>query len=339
VIDNQCVKLFNPLTEDTLEIPSARVVLSSPILPREDTNSLSKLFHGPQDENGFLIERRIPLRPGNYFDDGIYVLGSAHMPVDTAEALFQAYVTSARVSRYLSQEALSVKSPSAEIDPAQCTGCGNCVQVCMADAIHLEARDEVLSLAEVDILRCTGCGNCAVACPVKAITIPGWDDQSILLQINAALESMSPHKEIEGKSTSSRRILAFTCEWSALLAAEVAGARHLPYTAEVRVLPMNCSARFDPDHILWAFINGAHGVFIGACHPCDCHYGTGSLYAQDRIEDLKKQLAIYGVDPRRLHLEFLSGDDGEGFKQAITDFTYRLDKCKTTLKKEEINPA
>ena len=33
------------------------------------------------------------LRPGRYADPGIYVLGSVHQPADTAEALFQAYLT------------------------------------------------------------------------------------------------------------------------------------------------------------------------------------------------------------------------------------------------------
>jgi heterodisulfide reductase subunit A len=331
VIDNHCVKVYNPLIGDMLEIPSDRVVLSPPIQPRRDADSLSRLFHVPQDERGFLIERRLSLRPGSYLDDGVYVLGSAHMPVDTAEALFQAYVTCARVSQLLSQEALPVESPAAEIDTELCTGCGNCVQVCVENAIHLEVRDEIVSLAEVNNLRCTGCGNCVVACPVKAITVPGWDDQSILMQINAALESMPC--EIETGGDSAKRILAFTCEWSASLAAEVAGARHLPYTAGVRILPMNCSARFDPNHILWAFLNGADGVFLGACRPGDCHYGIGNLYAQSRIEDLKKQLDFYGIDPRRLHLEFLSGDDGEAFSRAITAFTHQVDKCKRMQKK------
>jgi heterodisulfide reductase subunit A len=326
VIDNHCVRVYNPLLDETLEIPSDRIVLSPPILPRIDADSLSRLFHVHQDGRGFLIERRVPLRPNNYFDDGVYVLGSAHMPVDTAETLFQAYVTSARVSSFLSQKGLLFRSPSAEIDRALCTGCGNCVQVCMAEAIRLEVRDEILSVAEVDSLRCTGCGNCVVTCPVKAITVPGWDDQSILRQINAALESMPGKSEIG--ENSSKRILAFACEWSAFLAAEVAGARHLPYTAEVRIIPMKCSARFDPNHILWAFLNGADGVFLGACRPHDCHYGHGSLYAQARVEDLKKQLAFYGIDPRRLHLEFVSGDDGEGFNQTITDFTHQIEKCK-----------
>ena len=59
---------------------------------------------------------------------------------------------------------------------------------------------------------------------------------------------------------------------------------------------MNCSARFDPYHILWAFINGADGVLLGACPPGECHYGTGNLYAQERVAVLQKALADRGVN-------------------------------------------
>jgi coenzyme F420-reducing hydrogenase delta subunit len=71
---------------------------------------------------------------------------------------------------------------------------------------------------------------------------------------------------------------------------------------------------------LWAFINGADGVFLGACPPGECHYGTGNLYAQERVEKLKTELAAHGVDPRRLHLEFLTVDEGAKFAQAMEDF-------------------
>jgi coenzyme F420-reducing hydrogenase delta subunit len=100
----------------------------------------------------------------------------------------------------------------------------------------------------------------------------------------------------------------------------MAGVRRLSYPADVRIIRMPCSARFDPNHILWAFINGADGVFLGACPPGECHYGAGNLYAKERVEALKKQLAERGFDPRRLRLEFLPGDDGEKFAQAMTDF-------------------
>ncbi len=104
----------------------------------------------------------------------------------------------------------------------------------------------------------------------------------------------------------------------------MAGARRIPYPSNVSILRMNCSARFDPYHILWAFLNGADGVFLGACPPGECHYGTGNLYARERVEKLKKELTAHGVDPRRLHLEFLTLENGEKFAQAVTDFVTNI---------------
>jgi F420-non-reducing hydrogenase iron-sulfur subunit len=88
----------------------------------------------------------------------------------------------------------------------------------------------------------------------------------------------------------------------------------------MRIIRINCSARFDPNIILWAFLNGADGVFLGACHPGDCHYGSGNLYAKERVEVLKTQLTEHGFNPDRLHLEFLSGSDGAGFADAVKNF-------------------
>lgn len=102
------------------------------------------------------------------------------------------------------------------------------------------------------------------------------------------------------------------------------GVRRIAYPSGVRIIPMNCSARFDPDLVLWAFLSGSDGVYLGACHAGECHYGTGNLYASERVEALKKHMAEYGLDPRRLRLEFLAGDDSERFAETITDFVTEM---------------
>jgi heterodisulfide reductase subunit A len=173
----------------------------------------------------------------------------------------------------------------------------------------------------VDELRCVGCGNCVVVCPVKAITLPGWDNVEIPSQISAALQERNNGKV---KRKYSSAVIVLACEWSAYAAADMAGARRIPYPPNVRILRMNCSARFDPYHILWAFLSGADGVFLGACPPGECHYGTGNLYAQERVEKLKKELAAHGVEPRRLRLEFLTLENGAKFAQTVTDFVTEL---------------
>jgi heterodisulfide reductase subunit A len=319
VIGKDTVDVFDTLTGEPVRVPFDRVVLTMPLIPPDDTKTLASLLALPQDEGGFLAEPRMRLRPGRYADPGIYVLGSVHQPADTAEALFQAYLSGARAVRFLNQENITLDTPIASIDPTLCTGCGNCPQVCPTMAIHMTKRDSVLSLAKVDELRCIGCGNCVVVCPVKSISLPGWDNIEIPAQISATLQA---------RQNGGPRIVALACEWSAFGAADMAGARHHSYPADVRILRMNCSARFDPYHILWAFLNGADGVYLGACPPGECHYGVGNLYAAERFEKLKTELSAHGINPRRLHLEYLTVDDGRKFAETVTKFEKEIKQIK-----------
>lgn len=340
-IKGQKIELDDTLTGQALHLPFERLVLAMPFEPQANSSALAALLRLPQDGQGYLVEPRIRLRPGRYSDDGIFLLGGSHQPANLSETLFQAYLASAQAKRFLEQEAIQIEAPIAQVDPALCTGCAECVQACLAQAIHMERRPlaqgrpidlEVLSLAAVEPLRCTGCGNCAVACPVKAIHIPGWEDTTILAQISAVLR---PRPELSGERSrvirSTPLILALACEWSAYSAADLAGAHQaqeetdgLAYPSGVRFIRMNCSARFDPNHILWAFLNGADGVFLGACPLGECHYGDGSRYAKQRVEGLRKQLAEHGVDPSRIRLEFLAGDDAPGLSRALRQFAGQL---------------
>lgn len=53
------------------------------------------------------------------------------------------------------------------INVEECTGCGNCVEVCPPEALSL--KEDKARLAE-DL--CEECGFCAPECPVNAISIP-----------------------------------------------------------------------------------------------------------------------------------------------------------------------
>jgi heterodisulfide reductase subunit A len=325
---------MDTLTGEPLRIPYDRAVLTMPLLPHAETGKLAAILGLPLDERGFLAEPRLRLRPGHYADSGIFVLGSAQQPAETSEALFQAYLTSARVARFLSQDEISLENPVAKISPELCTGCGNCPQVCPTHAIRLEKRDGILSVSEVEALDCIGCGNCVVVCPVKAITLPGWDDVEIPAQISAALQTTPQDLLIKV----SPKILVLACEWSAYAAADMAGKmrkhradRRLTFPSNLRIIRMNCSARFDPYHILWAFLNGADGVLLGACPPGECHYGTGNLFAQERVAVLQKALADRGIDPNRLRLAFFNVDDGAQFSESVNTFAEELMRTPVDL--------
>ncbi len=321
-ITSKTVEVFDTLSQQTTSLPYDRIVLSTPLTSQTGAKSLAALLHLPQDERGFLMEPRSRLRPERSRANGVFIVGGSHLPAETSETLFQAYLVGARVFNFLQKQQLSINSPVARIDPMVCTGCGSCMQVCPTNAIRLEKRAGILSLSQVEDLNCIGCGSCIVACPVKAISLSGWEDQTILAEIDAALQVNGWSEPAGG--VSQPLILAFTCEWSAYAAADMAGMHGCTYPPSVRVIRLNCSTRFDPNFALWALLNGADGVFIGACEPGECHYGSGNRFAEERAHALKEQLAAYGIDPARLKFAFLSGDDGERFAALMNQFAGEL---------------
>ena len=55
----------------------------------------------------------------------------------------------------------------ATIDPAACTACGRCAEICRFDAV-LVSPDDVYG---IDSIACKGCALCARVCPTQAITM------------------------------------------------------------------------------------------------------------------------------------------------------------------------
>ena len=190
-IRERIISITDNLTGQPLEIPYEMAVLATPWAVQDSTRTLAALLGLPQDEHGFIMEHRPRLRPGRFAEDGLYVVGGSHQPADSDGVAYQAVLAATRAEHFLKQEHLQVQAATAQVDASLCTGCAECVQVCMSQAVHLERRAGLLSLSKVDPLRCTGCGSCAVACPVKAIQIPGWEDAAILAQISAALRTVN----------------------------------------------------------------------------------------------------------------------------------------------------
>jgi heterodisulfide reductase subunit A len=320
VIEGNSIEVLDPSMNHLEQIPFDRLVLTKPHYPHKATDRIASMLDLPQDVNGFLVDERYRLRPGAFSKYGIYILGNAHQAIDNQDALFQGYLIGSRAINFLKQAQLTIERPIAEILPALCTGCANCVQACPTKAIQLEKRDESLSLAVINTFRCIGCGNCLVVCPTRAIDLPGWENETILAQISAALHGIMTAET----PPQVKPIIAFACEWSAVAAADLAGINKLSIPPAVHIIPLNCSTRLDPIHVLWALLNGAGGVFVGACQRGECHYGKGNLTALARIESLKGQLNQIDYAPDRVHLEFLKGDDGAEFVNAMIAFNSKI---------------
>jgi coenzyme F420-reducing hydrogenase delta subunit len=75
----------------------------------------------------------------------------------------------------------------------------------------------------------------------------------------------------------------------------------------------------NPLYILRAFQQGADGVLVSGCHPGDCHYLKGNLYARRRFAVLRRLLDYVGVDPRRFQVSWVSASEGDKFAKVIKD--------------------
>ena len=116
------------------------------------------------------------------------------------------------------------------------------------------------------------------------------------------------------------KIIGFCCNWCAYAGADLAGISRIQYPPNLRMIRVMCSGTIDPLYILEAFQKGADGVFIGGCHPGDCHYQSGNYKTRRKVSLVKRLLSQLGISPQRVRLEWVSAAEGPAFAQVLTDF-------------------
>lgn len=127
-------------------------------------------------------------------------------------------------------------------------------------------------------------------------------------------------------STFLPRIVGFACNWCCYAGADLAGTSRMKYPSNIRIIRVMCSGRLDPSFIIRAFKRGADGIFVGGCHPGDCHYQAGNFKFQKRYFLLRNMLRDMGIEPERLHLTWVSASEGGKFAKEITAFTEQVAK-------------
>lgn len=120
------------------------------------------------------------------------------------------------------------------------------------------------------------------------------------------------------------KIMCFLCKWCTYAGADLAGTSRQEYAPNGVNMRVMCSSRVDPQHILYAFKQGADAVFIGGCHPGDCHYVEGNYKTLRRITLFKQMLDDLGIDSRRLRLEWISAAEGNKFVEVMNEFTEEI---------------
>src|SRR6056297_345406 len=122
---------------------------------------------------------------------------------------------------------------------------------------------------------------------------------------------MNKNNEFEPK------IAAFLCTWCSYAAADLAGSSRIQYPPNIRVMRVPCTGRMDPFLIIKAFNMGADGILVSGCHPGDCHYLDGNLYARRRFVMLNELLQYAGVKEKRLTFTWCSAPEGKKLPKIV----------------------
>jgi F420-non-reducing hydrogenase iron-sulfur subunit len=117
------------------------------------------------------------------------------------------------------------------------------------------------------------------------------------------------------------KIVGFLCKWCTYSGADLAGTSRMKYPPNLIPIRVMCSGRVDPTFVLTAFARGADGVFIGGCHPGDCHYLEGNYKALGRYLILSKMLEQFGIEKERFQLAWISAAEAKRFVDVVTRVT------------------
>ncbi len=122
------------------------------------------------------------------------------------------------------------------------------------------------------------------------------------------------------------RIIGFLCNWCTYAGADLAGTSRMQYPPNMRPIRVMCSGSVDSVYILRALLDGADGVFIGGCHPGDCHYVSGNYKTRRRMVLFNSIMRSLGLEEGRVLLRWISAAEGKKFADTVTEFTERLRK-------------
>lgn len=279
--DKLVVRVEDTLGEGLMEVEADMVVLSCAIKPSDDAELMESIFDISLNEEYFVMEKHPKLEPTQTTVPGIFVCGTARGGMDITDSINMARSAASNVMELMSSDTIEIEPKYAMIDNVKCIECGECVDFCSSGAIYI--NPDVF----IDPFVCSGDGGCIGNCPQNAIYLPGCSDMEIFARIQGSLSSGEP------------LILAFLDEKIAYVAADNIGVNRRDYPVEVRIIRISSIMRLELKHILYAFENGAVGIFLGD--------GTGNASGsqvkeklEDKVEEMKSGVASALIDPDRI---------------------------------------
>ena len=167
------------------------VLLTTPLVPGEDNQGLSRMMRIPVGNEGYFLEAHQKLRPVEFPSDGIFVAGCARYPTEISECIAQGYAAAAKAAAPMAQGRVISDAFTSEVDPSGCSACGRCIDVCPFGAIDWNefngSPGETRRAATVNATECKGCGLCVASCLSGALQMRGFTDEQILAMVNTTV--------------------------------------------------------------------------------------------------------------------------------------------------------
>ena len=185
---------------EEIVVPVDLVVLAVGMMPKK-VNELVDALKLPVGSDRYLLEVHPKLRPVEVATNGVLLAGTSQSPRDITESTSAASAAAAKATAVLSRGYVELDPFIAVVDPAKCTGCGDCLMACgYKGTIMLEssaATDRAAQVAVINPALCKGCGACVSVCPTRAIDLNGWSLEQFeaMVDVIAAEETLLGSRE------------------------------------------------------------------------------------------------------------------------------------------------
>jgi quinone-modifying oxidoreductase, subunit QmoB len=297
---------WDPAARAVLRLTPDLVVTEQTLKPAERFSEWSRntgLFLGPDQ---FVSPDNVLYLPASTNRRGIFALGAVR-GTDSAETLAAEIADALTETRAL-LAADRLESAPVLVDENRCAHCLSCVRICPAGAIRFTERPWP------DPASCVACGLCVSRCPAEALSLAGFSNDQTLARLQNLLDEPGTPTE----NSFIPRLVVFGCRRSAEPAMTAATPPRSP--CDLSFLPLPCGGRLDERSVLNAFLNGADGVIIAACHEDNCRTRDGSPEAARRAGKIKALLDELGVEEGRLMFMTIAPNQGTRFRLQVSVF-------------------
>jgi len=313
------VSFFDPVLRENIELETDIIVVEEAICADRINKELAELLRIDLGPFGFLQKDNVHRFPVNSNREGIFVVGPARDTLGFSASSTDMGNVIIELKHLLGDGKKIIPAEIAVVDREKCAICLTCYRCCPHGAIYWDDK------AIISPVACQACGTCAAECPQDAIQVNSFKDEEISGKIVECCGEVSSDAPL---------IVAFCCRNSAVEAGRMAELFNLKLPEGLRTITVPCAGKIDVDCILTSFNEGADGVLVISCHKGNCKSETGNIFAEWRVNDVKRMLAETGIESERLCFESLASNMGPEFSSIANSMEERIKEMGTSpLKK------